>query len=61
VEHEGSFEAFVEYMFRVLVKDIIKDVGTSFNTFEELKKMKVMISEVYEKMWTDKLRWHCFI
>jgi hypothetical protein len=57
VEHEGSFEQVVKYMFRNLEKDIIGCVGRSWDGFEELKKMNDMICEVYENMWTEKLRW----
>jgi hypothetical protein len=56
VEYGGSFELFVEYMFRILDKDIIKDVGTSCVGFEKLKKMNIMIPEIHENMWTEKLR-----
>jgi hypothetical protein len=56
VEISSSFEYFVEYMFRKLGKDIITCVGTKCESFEELKKMNVMIPEMHEKMWEEEDR-----
>jgi hypothetical protein len=56
VEFLSSFENFVEYMFRKLGKDIIVCVGIECCSFEEVKKMNVMIPEIHEKMWTELLR-----
>jgi hypothetical protein len=50
------FENFVEYMFRKSGKDIITCVGIECPSFEKLKKMNVMIPEIYEKMWAQMLR-----
>jgi hypothetical protein len=47
----SDFENFVEYMFRMLGKDVIASVGIRICFFEDLKEMNVMIPEVYEKMW----------
>jgi hypothetical protein len=59
MEHLDNFDPFVEYMFRMLGKDIIKDVEMICYGFEEVKKMNVMIAEIHEKMWTMRLRvWH---
>jgi hypothetical protein len=55
VKYKRSFEYFVEYMFRVLEKDIIKDVGVDCEEYKEVKEMNAMIPEMYEKMWTEKL------
>jgi hypothetical protein len=47
-----SFEEFVELMFRMFWKDIIRYVGVYYrNEFEEIKKMDVrVILELFEKM-----------
>jgi hypothetical protein len=55
VERLDSFEPFVEYMFRRPVKDIVRFVGIYYFSFEEMKKMNVMIPEIHEKMWTERL------
>jgi hypothetical protein len=59
VEISSHFEYFVEYMFRKLGKDIIVCVGIKCDNFEKLKKMNVMIFEIYEKMWKEKDRLRC--
>jgi hypothetical protein len=56
VEISDNFEYFIEYMFRKLGKDIIACVGTRCDNFEKLKKMKVMISKIHEKMWEEEDR-----
>jgi hypothetical protein len=50
VEKLSSFEDFVEYIFRMLGKEVIAYVGIVCDLFEELKEMNVMISEIKEKM-----------
>jgi hypothetical protein len=50
VEHERSFQYFVENTFRKVGKNIIKDVGVDCEKYKELKEMNVMIPEMYEKM-----------
>jgi hypothetical protein len=57
VEHEGSFELLLEYIFRILRKDVIECVGITCDAFEELKKVNVMIPEIHEKIWTEKLKY----
>jgi hypothetical protein len=52
----SSFDSFVEYVFRNLGKDIIACVGFDCPNFEKLKEMNVIIPEIYERMWTEKLR-----
>jgi hypothetical protein len=44
-------------MFRKLGKDIIACVEIECNSFKKLKEMNVIIPEIHEKMWTEKLRW----
>jgi hypothetical protein len=51
VQFLSDFENFVEYMFRMLGKDVITSVGIHVDYFQDLKEMNVMIPEVYEKMW----------
>jgi hypothetical protein len=51
VDKLGSFDDFVEYMFRKLGKDAIPCVGICCDAFEEVKEMNVMIPKMYEKMW----------
>jgi hypothetical protein len=53
IQFLSDFEKFVEYMFRMLGKDVITFVGISVGFFEDLKEMNVMIPEVYEKMWVQ--------
>jgi hypothetical protein len=43
-------------MFRNLGNDIIACVRFDCPNFEKLKMMNVMIPEIYERMWTEKLR-----
>jgi hypothetical protein len=59
VESSDYFEYCIEYMFRKLGKDIIVCVGTSCDNFEKLKKMNVMIPEIFEKMWEEEDRREC--
>jgi hypothetical protein len=49
VQFLSEFEKFVEYMFRKVGKDIIVYVGVGCPSFEELKKINVMIPEMHEK------------
>jgi hypothetical protein len=51
VEQVDSFECFVEYMFRVLGKEVIAYVGICVGFFDDLKNMDVVIPEIKEKMW----------
>jgi hypothetical protein len=53
VQFLSDFENFVEYMFRMLGKDVIESVGIRIGFFQDLKEMNVMIPEVYEKMWEE--------
>jgi hypothetical protein len=53
IQFLSDFENFVEYMFRVLGKDVIAYVGIRVGFFEDLKEMNVMIPEVYEKRWME--------
>jgi hypothetical protein len=53
VQFLSDFEKFVEYMFRMLGKDVIAFVGIRIGFFEDLKEMNVMIPEIYEKMWIE--------
>jgi hypothetical protein len=44
-------------MFRKPKNNIVTCVGIDYNAFKELKKMNVMIPEMHEKMWMEKVRW----
>jgi hypothetical protein len=57
VDKLGSFDNFVEYMFRKLGKDVITCVKICCDAFDELKEMNVMIPEMDEKMWEEENRW----
>jgi hypothetical protein len=50
IQFLSDFENFVEYMFRMLGKDVIASAGIRVGYFQDLKEMNVMILEVYEKM-----------
>jgi hypothetical protein len=59
VDKLGSFDGFVEYMFRKLGKELISCVGINCNGFDELKEMNVMIPEMHEKMWEEEDKRGC--
>jgi hypothetical protein len=59
VEISNHFEYFLKYIYRNLGKDIITCFGTRRDNFEKLKKMNVMIPEIYEKMWEEENRREC--
>jgi hypothetical protein len=48
-----NFEDLVEHMFRRLEKDVIACVRLDCGIFEDLKKMNVIIRQVWGKMWTE--------
>jgi hypothetical protein len=44
-------------MFIVVGMDSIKDVVIDCEECKELKEINIMIAEMFEQLWTDKLSW----